>query len=122
MNILVIEDEEYKLNDILKALNEDFDSPKIMTASSRNEGFLTLRSNQFDLIILDWNFPRLNGEFPETSMGAEFLFLMKRYGINIPVIICSSMHIDCEHPNVIGIVEYDPSVVLSFREFMGKDR
>lgn len=122
MNILVVEDEVYKLNNIIKALNNDFDNPNIVIKDTRNDALICLNNNMFDLIVLDWNFPIIKGGLPETCIGEEFLYLMERLDINIPVIICSSMHIEGNYPNVIGIKEYNPMEVLSFKDVLGKGR
>lgn len=122
MSILVIEDESYKLNHIMKALNNDLESPSIVVVGSRNDALLALKDYLFDLIILDWNFPIRDGGLPENCIGEEFLYLMDNYKINTPVIICSSMHIEGNYPNVIGIKEYSPMQVLSFKDILGKGR
>ena len=50
-NILVVDDDSYKLGHIVRALNNDFDNPNIIAASSRNDGLLKMiKCPNIDLI------------------------------------------------------------------------
>ena len=127
--ILIIDDDKNKVNNIGNALFEKFDNPNIMVASSRNDGLLIIMQNKnIDLIILDWNFPVKNNEFPEPNMGLEILEMLDNLDISMDVIICSSeinesiYEIISDYPNVIGTVQYDSSVKLSFEDVIGKGR
>lgn len=122
-NILVVDDDSYKLGHIVRALNNDFDNPNIIAASSRNDGLLKMiKCPNIDLIILDWNFPINEGGLPEYDMGEEFLCMMEHLNINIDVIICSSQEVETYHKNVIGTILYNPMQELSFKSVIGRSR
>ena len=127
--ILIVDDSTYKVSRIVKELNSELDNPNIIECFSRNEGINAIKNNKdIDLIILDWNFPIRNGEFPEPNMGLEFLDILQRFNINIDVIICTSEISELineslsYYPNVIGVIQYDLSIKLSFKEIIGRSR
>lgn len=123
-NILIIEDSEYKLEDIISALKRKIDNPNIVHFSNRNDALFYMRdnSNLIDLIILDWNFPLFKNALPEVGMGKSILQEMKRRNVHINTIICSSDPVTIEDElseDVREIVLYKSFVLLKF-EFLDK--
>ncbi len=114
MNIVVIDDSEYKADDSIETLSKIYEDAEFYTFCCRNEAlsFISECSEKIDLIILDWNFPLLRGSMPEVGMGEDVLRWMMRKKININTIICSSEEVILEnhYPNVIGSILYSPSV------------
>lgn len=127
MNILIIDDDMYKMKDNEEALLKIYDDANIYKKTSYNEAltFIAKYSDDIDLIILDWNFPFLNGEMVEQGAGEDVLREMKRKKININTIICSSDEVilDYDYPNVIGTIYYSPSIscLSNYCEIFGLD-
>lgn len=127
MNILIIDDDIYKMKDNEDALLKIYNDANIYKKSSYNEAltFIAKYRDNIDLIILDWNFPLLNGMMVEQGVGEDVLREMKRKRININTIICSSDEVvlDYDYSNVIGSIHYSPSVscLSNYCEIFGLD-
>lgn len=126
IRILIIDDNEYKIDDSKDALSKIYVNPDMYQCVSRNSAlkFLNECKGLIDLIILDWNFPDFNQGMPEVGMGEEILKEMQRKGINIDTIICSSdkVHIENEYHNVIGQILYHPATLKSQYEDILRDK
>jgi len=59
MRILVVEDEKKVANFIKRGLEEE--QYEVRTASDGEEGFKLVLEKTFDLIVLDWMLPKMNG-------------------------------------------------------------
>jgi CheY-like chemotaxis protein len=93
MKILVVEDDENKRNQIVDFINEVILPVEIITANSYQSGLKVIRSQVFDLIILDMTMPTFdissdeNGGRPQAYAGRDILRQMERHDIIMPVII-----------------------------------
>ena len=116
MNILVIEDTDYKLEDIKKNLKLTYDVNRIVSFKSLIESLYFIKNNHdyIDLIILDWCFPMYNNEYPCYGMGNDVLTYLRERNYNINVIICSSDYVYIEDENVKKVVLYDGYNKLDF--------
>lgn len=69
MKILLVEDDEHKMNDIIMYLKTTMKDVKIDTAYSIASGVETAMGNLYDLILLDMTIP--NFDITETSDGGK---------------------------------------------------
>lgn len=130
MNILIIEDDNYKFNEVknyIKKYNKDYE---IFRAISTKSAFKCLFENKFDYIFLDMNFPIYDNESIISENGVNFLNMVTkvdRYNKLInksKIILCSSLDksrlkkISEDFEEVYGYIQYDSSVYLqnSFNE------
>lgn len=115
--ILIVDDSEYKTNDIknyLKKMNVE-----ITNVTCGRDALLELinRQNHYDYVILDMQFPFFEHEVIERDMGIHVLSEIERKDIDTKVIMCSSnenLEKDCEKYNrkIIGYIHYDSSIYL----------
>ncbi len=62
MKILVVDDSRIMRNVLKNILKEkEIDEDAILEASDGVEALKLLKSNKVDLVLLDWNMPKLNG-------------------------------------------------------------
>lgn len=131
--VIIVDDYENKRKDIKESLTRFFGKDTIFKEYEYFNKAIReilemkdeINSNPENyLLILDMCFPHLSDTMPETDMGLHFLFNLKRRNINIPVIMCSSEEIDesllVEYDNILGSVEYDSSVLLTFDDILKK--
>lgn len=108
MNFLIIDDDEYKVNNLTKYFHKD-DSYTIK--KSYNSGLRELinnKNNIYDCIILDMNFPIFDNEQVEVNTGLDVLCELERKIINIPIVIYSSATVDVsKYKNIIEYILYD---------------
>lgn len=104
MNILIIDDDEFKRECIIDAILEVNKKAKIRECEYRNEGLKELKDNTFDLLFLDMQFPNYQGGMIERTNGLSVLRELKRTENNIPVVICSSGYTDCSEYNIKNYV------------------
>ena len=69
MKVLIVDDEIGVLQSMRYALDRDFD---VQTATCATEGLGQLRSNQFDILILDVSMPDCDGIEMLTRVRAEW--------------------------------------------------
>lgn len=121
MKILIIDDSEYKYNDIKEALNRVLiETPSITWEKSRNSGLLSIRrhnyrENEFepyDVVICD-NYMPIYDEDMEIRPYGEYIVreIRKRFKLNdLTIIMCSSEYVEnCDYNYQI---KYDSSVML----------
>lgn len=129
MTIFIVDDNKYKTTDIHNAFDFIYPNSDIFEFDSRNSFLYYLRKNSKEfandvLLILDWCFPLMSDMYPQKGMGKEVLSEIKRLkehgiiSINVKTILCSSEKIDeydeliLKYDNIIGFIEYNPSVFL----------
>ncbi len=120
MRILIIEDNEYKYENVKKILNKLLGNSIIEWEKSRNSGLCAIRNHNFkenefepyDVIICDNYMPIYDDEMMIEPFGADIIReVRKRFKlVNLPIIICSSEEIeDCDYNYM---VKYDCSVCM----------
>lgn len=126
MKILIIDDNEYKIETSKEVLSEIYKKVDFYEVHSRNSALLFLQElkDSIDLIILDWNFPVFDQKMPEVGMGEEVLKVMQRKNINIDTVICSAdlVSFQNEYHNVIGQILYHPVTLKSQYEDILRDK
>lgn len=94
--ILIVDDDNYKIKNIKDLIFSIDKSFVISTMEALNPGLLELRSNKYDLIILDMSLPVFTSS--ETTNfnpfgGITFLREMRRKNITTPVVIVTQYEI-----------------------------
>lgn len=126
-NIVIIDDNEYKMRDSIEALSNIYEDVTFYKFESRNKALLFLEkyNSIVDLLILDWNFPIFDGAMSEIGMGKSTLNYLRKKEISINTIICSSEEVllDEEYENVIGKIIYNPtkSLTENYRDILEYD-
>lgn len=120
--ILNIEDSVFKHCDINRALDWNR-YPESELATTAEKGIEMIESAiaenaPYDLLITDMHF-QVNGE-DNHSAGLYVIEELKRKGIKIPVIVCSSIRYNI--PEIVGCIFYNQSRDLNwdFKELLGK--
>lgn len=85
MNILVVDDSEMMRGIVKQAIEENAPScgAKFFEAADGQEALESVRKNSIDLVLLDWNMPRLD--------GLSFVKQVRGDGINMPIIMITSI-------------------------------
>ena len=128
LKTLIIDDNDHKIDNIRKYLKESGIN-SITVKKTRNQGLMELRRKEseddpYELLVLDMMFPNYpNGQINQYA-GYDVLREIKRNKWKLPVILCSNKSITdiSEYINVVGIIQYDQSVLQTeeFREFIKK--
>jgi len=80
MKILLVEDDEKLLNSIKEGLKQfDF---RVDTAKDGEEGLYLATNNQYDVLIIDWMLPKLD--------GIELIKKLRQKNINTPALILTA--------------------------------
>lgn len=93
MNILIVEDNMNKLEQIRDYLNGAIENANIDSAHSFNSGMKKILSGHWNLIVLDMSLPTYeisqteNGGDKKPVAGRDIMKRMKNKRMNIPVII-----------------------------------
>src|SRR4051794_38117306 len=93
MNILLVEDDEFKAADILKVLGESLPGAEIIRAMSVTSALKAIHSSSFFLIVLDMSLPTFEmtgpggGGSPQGQGGLEVLRLARRLQNSSPFIV-----------------------------------
>ncbi len=107
MKALIIDDDLLKFCDEKRAL-QALKINDITCFPALESGMKALRSQHFDLLILDTSFPDENAGRPVPNTGNMVLGYMKQERINTPVIITSTMVGDYSNePLVLGVAKYE---------------
>ena len=122
MYILIIEDENYKFEDLKKSLENLNSYINIDRRISQNGGLNAICENKYDLVILDMQIPLYeSGEYMQMFGGRHILKRLQHKEIDVPVCMCSSNFYD-ENGTFFSI-RYDPIISLEedlkemFREY-----
>lgn len=86
MDILLIEDDEFKAADLTRTLDDIFDDPNITRAASVTSALRIITAQRFGIVVLDMSLPTFDlsgpggGGSPQGQGGIEVLRLAKRLG------------------------------------------
>ena len=111
MNILIVDDDYNKINNITVDLLKQDPSNKVRYTTDYEQAVTFIMDNKeyIDLIVLDWCFPPNSWARSKYAMGRQVINNMKLSNIDIKTIICSSdvINIDKnEYPFVLGAITY----------------
>lgn len=96
MNILLVEDEAPKRENIRSVVDQRFPKRSLLEARSVGSAIRALRSDRYDLIILDMSLPTFDikvgesGGRPQGFGGVEVLRYMERLDVVAPVIVVTA--------------------------------
>lgn len=125
MNILVVEDDENKRNQLTGFLNSQFPSATLQTANSLQSGLRAIIQGGVDLVLLDMTMPTFDigenedGGRPQAYAGREILRQMERREIDIPVIVVTQFDRFGEGSDILGIEELDAQLIKEHRGVYG---
>lgn len=106
LDILIVEDNEKKLNKIKEILEDNayFIKEKLDIATTINQAKEYLRNNQYDLMLLDIQIPKMSGEKALVEGGLEVLKSLKSPKQKTP-------------NHIIGMTAHDESAELAAIDF-----
>lgn len=113
MNILIVEDDDNKRNQVVGFISSSFDNAKFIIARSLQSGLRSAIEGDIELIILDMTMPTFDisleedGGRPQAYAGREILRQMKRRKINIPVIVLTQFDRFGEGKDSLTLAELD---------------
>lgn len=123
MRVLIIDDSDIKAETIIDCISSAYPHTHFSVLDNYVDAAKLLEkikntSLQYDLLILDWYFPRYRNHQALPDMGEEFLKFMSEKEIKLSTIICSSedVHPRSEYENVIGKVLF--SYLMKNEEFV----
>lgn len=111
MRLIHLEDSAIKRAEINRILEDlrVFDVVWVKNMEDGQEAIKKAIADQkpFDLAITDMNYPLASGESSEVMAGEHFMDWVKKEGLSLPIIVCSSINYD--YPGVWGNVWYQPA-------------
>ena len=118
MNILVVEDDEFKFSQSNDTLNRFVDNPSISWIKSKSNVLLSIiKSNvknefdPYDMVITDNFLPFEEDDMAIEPFAEDIIFEIRRLGLEeLPIVVCSSE--DIEECGFNYKVKYDPSVSM----------
>lgn len=125
MRILVIEDDEDKLEDLVNLLATQFSLTDVHTARSLHSGLEAALGDGADLILLDMtmrNFDRTitdDGGRPHPFAGREILRQMRRNSIDTPVIVVTHFHRFGDESDPTTLDELKEELADKFGNYVG---
>jgi CheY-like chemotaxis protein len=93
MNVLLIEDDEFKAADISKVLTDSLPGASVQRATSVTSALRAMTEDSFSLVILDMSLPTFDlsgpggGGSPQSQGGVEVLRLARRLGNVSPFVV-----------------------------------
>jgi len=125
MNILLIEDDEIKAENILNFLNkEQKNQSKLFWKKSWQGGLIEILDNNiYDIILLDMSMPRYDSEICdsneefETFAGRELMKEMKRKKIFTPVCVVTAFDIFGKDEYKLNAEELNVELTNEFKNF-----
>lgn len=122
MKILIVDDDDFKVNNIKEILNEVNASFIIDVEKSLNCGLRRIRKDTFDIILLDMSMPTFSitdSQNFDSYGGKTFLKEMKRKKIEIPVIVITQYDIFGEGNSQKTAEDLDEEFKKSFSNYKG---
>lgn len=122
MKILIVDDDDFKTNNIKEILNEVNASFIIDVEKSLNCGLRRIRKDTFDIILLDMSMPTFSitdSQNFDSYGGKTFLKEMKRKKIEIPVIVITQYDIFGEGNSQKTAEDLDEEFKKSFSNYKG---
>ena len=126
MKILIIDDEKWKNDAIVKAIQASHHNAEITVKKSYQSGLYDIYCHQYqdsyDYLILDMQLPLYDdGTGMDSEQGLRILEeIQRKYSeresLNMKIIICSSGYKDYkeyDYGNVIGYILFDASVCMN---------
>jgi CheY-like chemotaxis protein len=123
INILIVEDDEDKLETLMNFLNLEFPNVEINTARSFSSGLRSVvqGAKKYDGILLDMSMPNYDssatepgGGKPESFAGSDLLAQMKLRKIEIPTLVVTMFDKHGEEPNRISLEQLEEQLTKMY--------
>lgn len=122
MKILLIEDDEEKMEKLLNFINLQYPSANIEVARSFNAGLRAIiKSTSLNVILLDMSMPNYNateedpsGGAPEHFAGRDILSQMKLRELSIPTIVITMFDLFGESPDRISFAQLEEQLKVMY--------
>lgn len=111
MKLLIVEDDQNKLQQLVEFISDYISNPSITTRYSYQSGLKEILENKYDLIILDMSMPTFDitpnetGGRPRVYAGKEILRQMERKKVVMPVIIVTQFETFGDLSNRVSLCE-----------------
>ncbi len=112
-NILIVEDDENKRNQLIKFIEEKYNSIEVDIAKSFHSGLESVLSKQYDLILLDITMPTYDishdedGGRPQQYAGRDLLRQMKRRKLTATVIVVTQYDVFGDESDSLSLSQLD---------------
>lgn len=111
MNILIVDDDNFKIEQVSRYLK----GHNIDIAQSYNTTLRKMISNKYDGVVLDMGFPKFDDGYGlDSKQGLAVLREMDRKNIKIPTVIYSGNYFDTSEYN--NVVDYIMTTTLSLKD------
>lgn len=123
MNLLIVEDDEYKLNKLVEFFSEEFPEWKLTVTSSYQSGIKEIKNNEFDFIILDMSMHNFDRSASNSNInrfkhyaGRDILIEMKRKKIKTKTIVVTQFEVFGEGKDQINSTKLNMKLLEDFSE------
>lgn len=120
--ILIVDDDDFKINNIKDVLNEVNANYIIDVEKSLNYGLRRIREETFDIILLDMSMPTFNikdSKDFDSYGGKSFLQEMNRKKVGIPVVVITQYDLFGEGSSQKTADNLDEEFKKSFSNYKG---
>jgi DNA-binding NarL/FixJ family response regulator len=113
MKILLVEDDENKRRQVVRALREASPQAVVHEARSLTSGLRALESEKWDLVVLDMSIPAFDitrderGGRPQALGGRDMLRHMRRLAVASPVVVLTQYDEFGEGPRAMSLDQLD---------------
>ncbi|MBJ2211424.1 MULTISPECIES: response regulator [Pseudomonas] len=120
MTILVVEDDENKRIQLLRFLEGVIPKEVVVFERSLQSGVRKIRSETFDLVILDMTLPQydLSPDEPSDDThifgGQEFLAQMDRFDVLTPVLVFTQFEVFGKPPNEMDLASLNRRLEIEY--------
>lgn len=124
MNVLIVEDDDDKANDLQRFVVSQYDCV-VLIERSLQSGLRAIMRDRIDLLLLDMtmrNFDRSledDGGRPHHFAGREILRQMMREEIHLPVIIVTHFERFGEEADEVTLTELKEELQVRFPDYLG---
>lgn len=121
-NLLLVDDETYKSQQILKCIQEKYSSIRVNTIDSLNKSLLEIRKNHYDIVLLDMSLPLYNKKESanfNSYAGMDFLAEINRKKISTPTIVITQYEILGEGSNQRTAESINQELTKLYSNYLG---
>lgn len=123
MNLLIVEDDEYKLNKLVDFFTTEVTEVRMTVTKSYQSGIKEIKNNEFDFIILDMSMHNFDRSASNSNInrfkhyaGRDILIEMKRKRIKTKTIVVTQFEVFGEGKDQINSSKLDMKLLEDFSE------
>jgi CheY-like chemotaxis protein len=111
MNILIVEDDENKRDEIKKFISTSYPKASLLIAGSYHSAIERIERDHLDLLVLDMTIPTFDLSAEESGGstrhfgGRDILRLMVRKGMHIPVVVVTQLDNFGESGSPVSLIQ-----------------